>query len=257
MKSTLVTSILLAGLIFVSTPAAVQAQHNRNPGGGGGGSSSGEQLQRRQQFERWQQQPGASRCRAVAAVRHGAAAASHPGRVSRPRHHPARDVRHGSPEPAAAGGRGTGSTSVPSVLAPRNGAPVTGYARAARIGGHATADHLGPDLLGSGRLVLLSVGLRGARPWVRLGSLDVERLLRWHGWLPVGGPLLERRRRRRWRQLRQLGQRQRHVQPDASSPAPAAENPLDANGPTGATAPEGGAAGGRGPCRRLLRRPGR
>ena len=91
MKSTLISSLLLAGILVVSGPAFVQAgQRTRNPGGDSGGGSSGGSSSGGGGTST------AARCLAVAAAPRGAAVASPRGRVNpRPRIRPPGGVRRG------------------------------------------------------------------------------------------------------------------------------------------------------------------
>jgi hypothetical protein len=122
MKSTLITSALLAGLIFAGAPSAVEAQRTRNPGGGGGGSDSGSS-------------GGSS-----SGTNTGSSAVSRGG-GSTPWGGSSVSTRPSEPASSSggrrsgrvsstggSGGGGTGGTAVPAYSRPRNGAPITGYA---------------------------------------------------------------------------------------------------------------------------------
>lgn len=119
MKSTLITSLLLVGLVVASGPASVQAgQRPRNPGGDSGGGSSGGSS-------------GGGSTGGTAVPRGGGSSpwgeGSVASRPSEPRSAPSSAGRR----PARGEGRGSDGNArgqtIPPYSRTRNGAPVTGY----------------------------------------------------------------------------------------------------------------------------------
>lgn len=122
MKSTLITSILLAGLVLTGTSSVAEAQRQRNPGGDSGGSSGGSTAS----------SGGSSSgggTGSVAVPRGGGSSpwggggvSSRPSEPSSGSRRPAR-VSSGN----TSSGGGSTRTTIPAYSRPRNGAPVTGY----------------------------------------------------------------------------------------------------------------------------------
>ena len=120
MKSTLITSLLLAGILVVSGAAFVQAdQRARNPGGDSGGGSSG-----------GSSSGGSGTSTGSAVSRGGGSTPWGGGSVSsRPSEPSSSNSSAGRrPTRVSGGGGSTGDTNVTGYSRPRNGAPVTGYA---------------------------------------------------------------------------------------------------------------------------------
>ncbi|MGV3517892.1 PEGA domain-containing protein [Luteitalea sp.] len=120
MKSTHITSFLLAGLVFASAPSFLHAdQRPRNPGGDSGGSSGGSGSS-----------GGGTSTGSVAVPRGGGSSPwGGGGGVTRRPSEPTSSPSSGGRRPArvAGGSGGTGSLTVPPYSRARNGAPVTGY----------------------------------------------------------------------------------------------------------------------------------
>lgn len=116
MNSTLITSVLLGGLLFASAPELVHAgQRTRSPGGDSGGSSGSS--------------GGSSgNTGSVAVPRDGGSSPWGGGSTSSSRpSEPTSSSSGGRRTARVPGGGGSGSQAVPAYSRPRNDAPVTGY----------------------------------------------------------------------------------------------------------------------------------
>jgi hypothetical protein len=236
MKSTLIPSILLAGLVLVSTGSNVEAQHTRNPGGGGGGSSSGGSGGGSGGGSSSGGSSSGGASTGTAVPRGGGTSPWGGGKVSSRPSEPTSSssgVRGPSRVSGSRGGDGgSGSVNVPpGYTRSRNGAPVTGYGVP-----RATVATLPPIISGPiywgpndwyfypwgyGALALGYFwdpwmwagyyGGMGGYPWV-----DPY----WSGGGGGGGGSFGS-----WDNANGTS--------ESTSPSPAAENPLDADGPTG------------------------
>lgn len=124
MKSTRITSVLLAGLVFASAPTFLLAdQRPRNPGGDSGGSSGGSS-------SGGSSSGGGTSTGSTAVPRGGGSSPWGGGGVSSRPSEPTSSPSSGGRRPARVSGGGSGSggyQTLPPYSRSRNGAPVTGY----------------------------------------------------------------------------------------------------------------------------------